>query len=40
MRNRAISNWKRLKIVIVILRLANGRMIQNNEKAGQEEEKE
>jgi len=29
-RRRAISNWKRLKIVIVILKMCNGRMDVEN----------
>jgi hypothetical protein len=29
-RSRAISNWKRLKIVIVILKMCNGRMDIDN----------
>ena len=39
-RNRAISNWKRLKIVIAILRLANGKMVPVTDKKQQDEEKE
>ena len=33
-RRRAISNWKRLKIVIVILKMSNGRMQEPEEGKG------
>lgn len=37
-RQRAISNWKRLRIVIVILRMCNGRLEEKNHKKPQEED--
>lgn len=39
-RKKAISNWKRLKIVIVILRMCNGKMNEDEKEKEEEEEKE
>lgn len=39
-RRRAISNWKRLKIVIVVLRMCNGKMNEMEQEENEKEEKE